>query len=569
MKTVITQILRQHAAKAKFLLSTGFVFIQLCAFSQQQVAKTIPYPASPEGLIGFLQFTPSDYGSQKHPLIIFMHGIGERGNGTTDIQNITDNGIPNLTAHGASMRFTVAGKTSSFVVLSPQLSTYYGSWPTFYVQQMIQYAKANLSIDTDRIYVTGLSLGGGGCWTYAFDSIKNDLAIAALAPVCGTDYGNDPNACATAGTSHLPIWAFHCEDDGTVPVGNLQHVMLTLNIGCGGYTPAPRYTYYLTGGHSGAWINAYDTGHITRAVDSSQVKSGASTNVNFKATPNLYEWLLSNKRATPVAVVNAPSMVTTTSTSFDASASYSPNGAITNYNWTQTAGPTTASIANGVATPVVSNLASGSYTFSLAITDVLGATASTTTTLSVAAALPVTWVYFKGQRNGGSNLLQWETASEQNTDYFSVERSSDGINYTSIGKLSAAGNSNTAKDYSFTDGNPVNGNSYYRLRQVDKDAQSKLSEVVLISGSTVKTIEQMYPNPVRDQLNVVLDNAAIGSGRIVVYDLTGRTLQQETIAKTQQVYSSSLNMKNLVPGLYIVEVKVGDSYKIMQRVLKQ
>ena len=140
------------------------------AFSQQ-VAKSIPYSASPDGVIGFLQFTPPDYGSQQHPLIIFLHGIGERGNGTSQINSVANNGTPNYCAHGATMKFTVNGQTSSFVVLSPQLSTQYGYWPTFYVKEMINYAKANLKIDPNRIYITGLSLGGGGMWRLITDSI--------------------------------------------------------------------------------------------------------------------------------------------------------------------------------------------------------------------------------------------------------------------------------------------------------------------------------------------------------------------------------------------------------------
>jgi hypothetical protein len=376
------------------------------------------------------------------------------------------------------------------------------------------------------------------------------------------------NACASAGAAKLPIWAFHCKDDGTVPWGSTEHMRLTFLYGCYA-TPYMRATYYLTGGHGGAWTNAYDTGHITRAVDSSIVKSGASSNVNFTASPNLYEWFLMNKRVVPVAVVNAPMAITTTSTTLNASASYSPNGAITNYTWTQTAGPTSAIITNGTATPVVSNLADGAYSFNVTVTDVLGATASATTSVSVAAALPVTWTYFNGQHSGSSSLLKWGTASEQNSDYFGVERSADGINYTALGKVSAAGNSNTTKDYSYTDASPYSGINYYRLKQVDKDGAFKLSQVVTVGGSSTKTFEQIYPNPVHDQLNIVLDNQARGSGRIAVYDLTGRTLQQETIGKSQDVYSTAVNMKNLVPGLYIVEVKVGDSYKVMQRILKQ
>ncbi|HEY4149604.1 MAG TPA: PA14 domain-containing protein [Chitinophagaceae bacterium] len=369
------------------LLWLGLAGIAVCAQAQTQVAKTIT--GTNGQFIGFLEFKPSDYGSQKHPLIIFMHGIGERGNGTTDIQNITDNGIPNYCAHGAPMRFTVNGQTSSFVVLSPQLSTSYGAWPSWYVQEMINYAKANLSIDPNRIYVTGLSLGGGGVWTYAFESASNAAQVAAIAPVCGTDYGNDANACASAGATNLPIWAFHCEDDGTVAVGNLQHVQMTLNINCPSYTPTPRYTYYLSGGHSGAWINAYDTGHITRAVDSSQVKTGASTNVNFTAKPNIYEWFLMHTRSnvvTPVAVAGANQTITLplATISLNGSGSYVSSGSITSYLWNFVSGPATPILSTPTlpVTAVVS-LVAGTYTFQLTVTSNTGATSTSQVSVTV------------------------------------------------------------------------------------------------------------------------------------------------------------------------------------------
>src|SRR5450631_1320117 len=265
------------------ILRAGMLCLGILSFHatilSQQVAKTIPYSGSPEGLIGFLQFTPSDYGSQKHPLIVFLHGIGERGNGTTQINSVAANAIPKFCAAGATMRFTVNGQTSSFVVLSPQLSTQLGYWPTYYVKQMIAYAKANLTIDTNRIYVCGLSLGGGGVWRVITDTQNFDHTfdgtIAAAAPVCGTQEETDADFCTTIGTNHLPVWAFHSMDDGTVNVGATQHAQI-LSINCG-VTPASKFTYYLYGGHVGAWINAYDTGHIT-----TQVADGSY----FSANPN-------------------------------------------------------------------------------------------------------------------------------------------------------------------------------------------------------------------------------------------------------------------------------------------
>ena len=156
-----------------FMLGLSLLSFHEAVYSQQiQVAKSIPNATSPDGVIGFLEFRPSGYGSQKHPLIIFLHGVGERGNGSaSQVGYVAYNSLPNTLQTGrASMRFSVNGQTSSFVVLSPQLSTAYDYWPPFYVKEMIKYAIANLSIDPNRIYVTGLSLGGGGVWRLATDN---------------------------------------------------------------------------------------------------------------------------------------------------------------------------------------------------------------------------------------------------------------------------------------------------------------------------------------------------------------------------------------------------------------
>ncbi len=257
---------------------------------------------------------------------------------------------------------------------------------------MINYAKANLSIDTNRIYVTGLSLGGGGVWTYAFESYANAAQVAAVSIASGTDYGNDPNACASAGAANLPIWAFHCEDDGTVQVNALQHIMLTLNIGCGGYTPAPRYTYYVSGGHGGAWNNMYDTGHITRAVDSSQVKAGASTNVNFTANPNMYEWFLMHTRAPstgntpPTVSAGSTQTITlpTTTATLSGTAAGTNGATISTYAWTQLSGPSTAGYSSpGSVGTNVTGLVAGSYVFTLTVTDNHGLTNSSNVTVTV------------------------------------------------------------------------------------------------------------------------------------------------------------------------------------------
>ncbi|MEP6748359.1 MAG: T9SS type A sorting domain-containing protein [Bacteroidota bacterium] len=394
------------------MLGLGILSFNAAVFSQQQVAKTIPNSTSPDGLIGFLQFTPSDYGSQKHPLIIFLHGIGERGNGTSQIGVVANNGTPNYCAHGASMRFSVNGQTSSFVVLSPQLSAQYGYWPTYYVKEMIAYAKANLSIDPNRIYVTGLSLGGGGVWRLITDTQNFDHTfdgtIAAAAPVCGTQEETDADFCSTIGTNHLPVWAFHSMDDGTVSVGATQHAEILGNM-CGNFSPAMKFTYYQSGGHGGAWINAYDTGHITVPVN---VNGSVS---NFTANPNLYEWFLSNTRgATAQPTYTAPvanagvaqSITLPLNTITLAGSGAGTNGAtIKSYSWTKTSGPSAGLISLPLLnTTIVTGLVQGAYVFTLTVTDNHGLTSSSSVTITVNSVLAFLPVINKApSANAGSN----------------------------------------------------------------------------------------------------------------------------------------------------------------------
>src|SRR6185436_19369109 len=160
--------------------------------SAQQVARSLT--AANGQFVVFYEFKPADYNNNptaKYPLIIFLHGIGERGDGMAGLPNMVNVGIPGYINRGATMQFTVNGVSQTFLVLSPQLSINYGSWQNFYVDEMLNYATNNLRVDPNRIYLTGLSLGGGGTWKYASSSQANSSKFAAIAPICGTcDYSN-------------------------------------------------------------------------------------------------------------------------------------------------------------------------------------------------------------------------------------------------------------------------------------------------------------------------------------------------------------------------------------------
>ena len=532
----------------------------------QQVAKSIPYPASPDGLIGFLQFTPPDYGTQQHPLIIFLHGIGERGNGTSQINSVANNGTPYYCARGASMRFTANGQTSSFVVLSPQLSTQYGYWPTYYVKEMINYAKANLQIDPNRIYVTGLSLGGGGVWrlitdTYNFDHTF-DASIAAAAPVCGTQEETDADFCSTIGTNHLPVWAFHSMDDGTVGVGATQHAEILANM-CG-VTPKMKFTYYQSGGHVGAWLNAYDTGHITRTL---------SDGSSFTANPNLYEWFLSNTRSTTAPPANTPptanagsaqSITLPTSTVTLSGSGAGTNGAtISSYSWTKTSGPSSGSISSpSAASTSVTGLSQGTYVFTLMVTDNHGLTATSTVNITVNAAA----VNQSPVANAGSNTTITLPVSTVNLNGSGTDPDGSISSYAwtktsgpSSGSISNAGAAAT------TATGLVQGSYVFTLKVTD-NAGATASSSVTVTVNAAAVVANQYPSAnaganktITLPSTLTLDASASydPDGSIVKYRWTETSGPVGPLMTTRD--SKTTDVTGLVAGTYIFILQVTDN----------
>lgn len=119
----------------------------------------------------------------------------------------------------------------------------------------------------------------------------------------------------------------------------------------------------------------------------------------------------------------------------------------------------------------------------------------------VSVTLPISLLYFNAFPSGIVVETEWVTLSEQNNLYFTVERSSDGINYTPIGQVSGAGNSNFTLSYQFTDESPLNGISYYRLAQTD-----------------INNVIQRYPPVVVNRNDVhVTPNLIEGEDEIYVY----------------------------------------------------
>ncbi|MEY4593887.1 MAG: hypothetical protein RIQ47_297 [Bacteroidota bacterium] len=139
-------------------------------------------------------------------------------------------------------------------------------------------------------------------------------------------------------------------------------------------------------------------------------------------------------------------------------------------------------------------------------------------------SLPINLVSFDAFLVKGKVEARWTTQTEVNNDYFTLERSSDNINYTPIGVIDGAGTTTVSQSYSFTDEQPLNGVSYYRLRQTDYDGHYEYFQVSVIENK-IRSNFSVFPNPCnRPQVTLSMDNASLEAYKISVWDVTGREI---------------------------------------------
>ncbi len=191
----------------------------------------------------YLLALPDATVSPPWPLLLFLHGSGERG---TDLVRLPERGIPKELA---------AGRHMPFLVVTPQCppNTIW-SVHSDALLALITHLQSCYPIDPRRIYLTGMSMGGSGTWHLA---ITSPHLFAAIVPICGDSvwYVGDPSQVCTI--RHLPVWAFHGEQDTVIPVTVSQTLVDALNA-CGGQA---RLTIYPNVGHN-CWNQAYATSEL-------------------------------------------------------------------------------------------------------------------------------------------------------------------------------------------------------------------------------------------------------------------------------------------------------------------
>ena len=185
--------------------------------------------------INYLLFLPKDYvkTGNPSPLIVFLHGSGERG---ADLEKVKAWGPPAIVEKNPNF---------PFVVVSPQCPE--GQWwNTYFLKAMIDEVLAKYNVDKSRVYLTGLSMGGFGAWELAEQFPDY---FAAVAPICG---GGNP--LLVSKLKNIPVWVFHGKKDASVPEQQSAIMVEALKkIGAN-----VEYTVLPDGSHSDAWVYAYD-----------------------------------------------------------------------------------------------------------------------------------------------------------------------------------------------------------------------------------------------------------------------------------------------------------------------
>ena len=214
--------------------------------------------------INYLFYLPESYGKdfeKKWPLILFLHGMGERGD---DLELLKKHPLPKTLDQQ---------KDFPCIVVSPQLPLDKLLWDDFIgpLKEMLDQIQSKYSVDTRRVYLTGLSMGGAGTWNFA---LRYPQYFAAIVPIAGAyKFRSKEIPDNLCDLKELPIWTFHGGKDETVQAWQTEILVDALKA-CGSNI---RYTLYPEADHPQSWIQAY-------------------------ADPELYTWLFTQTLKQPDAI---------------------------------------------------------------------------------------------------------------------------------------------------------------------------------------------------------------------------------------------------------------------------
>lgn len=341
--------------KVKTTLLLAVLFIGFCSNAMaQQTAQVTP------SKIGYLEYLPEGYSANKnrYPLVISLHGIGEKGTSSTDVNAIKESA--KKVANAGLPRYVKNGTKYPFILISPQLKSSQSRWTGAYVMDVINYVKKTLRVDNSRIYLTGLSLGGGGVWSVL--SEYPDF-FAAVVPIC-SGYSVVSAACKIA-SADVPVWAFHGDRDYTVSYRVSEKMINAINACSPQPSPRAKFTIFPGMGHNTwdrtyketsalTWMLGYKKGNVSADEDNDE-----DEDVNSSAPNKL-----------PVVNAGGDKTITLPTRAITLVGSASdPDGKVASYRWTKISGPGAPMLNTTTRKLWAYNLVAGTYVYRLTAKD--------------------------------------------------------------------------------------------------------------------------------------------------------------------------------------------------------
>ncbi|MBT1686385.1 alpha/beta fold hydrolase [Dawidia soli] len=502
-----------------FLLTS----LTTCVWGQGvQVEKRKGTTSAPYGYYEYLPIGYDTDATKKWPVLLCLHGQGELGNGTTELYKAIVNGP------GKEIK---KGRNFPMVILSPQ-SLYWWGVPT--IDQFVEYIKKTYRIDTDRFYLTGLSMGGIVAWEY---TAKYPDKIAALVAIAGNGNAQDP--CQLA---KVPVWAFHGDADKTVDkYGSINTVNAINKCTNPVANPQAKLTMYPGVGHD-SWTRTYDgsAGYDVYAWMLSYSKTGATN-----APPAV-------NAGTDKSLQLPTNQIVITGTASD------PEGGALTYAWTKTTGPAATLTNANTASLTASALVAGTYVFTLTVTDNLGNMASDQMSLVVNPAA----VNTPPVVNAGADQI---ITLPQSSTIITGTASDDGtINQYLWSQLSGPAStiSDTQKPQITVSGLLAPGVYVYRLTATDdKGAQGSDDIQVTVNGAAVN---QKPVVTLGTDISITLpQNTVIIPGNATDTDGTIETYQWTKISGPSWTpvneTTPELTANDLVAGIYVFRLTARDN----------
>ena len=195
--------------------------------------------------VGYYVFLPENYdANKKYPLVLFLHGAGERGDGSEEK-------LP-LVCVNALSKYAEEGEEYPFILLCPQCPENI-VWNNIVLtlRALVDKIAAQYSVDPDRIVCTGLSMGGFGTWEMG---VTYPDFFAAIAPVCGGGF-----SWRAALLKDMPVWAFHGDADSVVPISYSETMVEAIKKAGGN----PKFTVFPGVNHN-SWDSAYQTTDVVK-----------------------------------------------------------------------------------------------------------------------------------------------------------------------------------------------------------------------------------------------------------------------------------------------------------------